>query len=154
MKIRKRFRGWYLKLELERKVPVRGFNSKLQDGTHILMWDFDRATLDGVLDCLEQVQLEFQLPPITVMESKKERNYHAICFQRNNFAHAAYILASTEGVDQVFVGLGFWRGYWTLRYTSKGKGMPEKIALLPGYELPDADPDDITTEVEYLAKVK
>lgn len=118
-------------LTIARIVKVGGFNSLLTDGNHILMWDFDDTTLDEVKQSLEDIQDRFMLPKIFILETRKDINFVAYCFQRTPWREAVITVGSTEGVDWNFFKYGVFRDKFTLRVTDKGNGLPHKVAKLP-----------------------
>jgi len=81
---------------------VIGVNSKLPDGKHILMWDFDDTTLLNVVFALGLVQRRYKLPDIYIFESSP-KHYIAYCFKRMNWRKAVEIIAATPGVDWNFL---------------------------------------------------
>lgn len=109
-----------------------GVNSKLPDGRHILMWDFDGADEDAVRSVLTYVQDVYSLGDIVIASSGRDGHYHAVCLQPHHVASATLILMDTPYVDYKWVGIGLYRGYWTLRFSArKGEQMSDGI-VLPG----------------------
>jgi len=97
-----------------------GFNSKLDDGTHILMWDFDNIDLASVRNILRQVQYRYFLPTIYICKTS-ENSYYAFCLKRYDFKEAFRIVASTPKVDFNFLKYSLLREYFTLRIVEKEK---------------------------------
>lgn len=126
-------------LTLARVIEVEGVNSLLSDGNHILMWDFDRMSIEEVKRQLLQVQRRNVLPRIVIVQTAAEGDrYHAYCLARCSLQRAASIVASTPGVDGNFFKWGVYRGRFTLRLSAKRDFMP-----LPVVELPSGIPDEV-----------
>lgn len=115
---------------IARIVKVGGFNSLLTDGNHILMWDFDDTDLKSVKYALEDVQADYHLPKIYILETKKDTNFSAYCFGRFRWKFAVKIVADTIGVDWNYFRWSVFREKFTLRATDKGYGKPHKVAVL------------------------
>ncbi len=130
-------------------VDVKGVNSILPDGHHILMWDFDEAPHSYVLDSLRKVQRVNRLPPILVLNTGKPHHYIAYCFKRHRFREALQIMASTEGIDVSFLKYGIYRGHWTLRITPKSGRKIKLARILTGFRDPDASPAELNSFVAY-----
>lgn len=146
--------GWRfyagLYVGLRRVEPVIGVNSRIDDLTHFLMWDFDGIPLAAVLDTLEAVQKKYRLPEIVVLSTEKKRGgYHAYCFKACSFIEARTIVADTVFVDRHFLAIGIGRGYFTLRFTEfKGRGFTQGQVLPSKYEA-DLAYSDVNSFVHY-----
>lgn len=136
-------------LTFARIAKVIGVNSNLEDGSHILMWDFDDVSLGNLKDALSMVQHRYFLPDILILETKKDMNYIAYCFSAEEWRRAVEIIASTPFVDWQFFRFGVYRGHFTLRVTPKGERGIKKIAKLEGLRLPDCTPEDLKSWVKY-----
>ena len=142
-----------------------GVNSRLEDGKHILkrgnsgflphksppfssvasrdMWDFDDLDLDTILAELSRISEKYNLPDIYILETKKDTNYIAYCFQRCDWHKAISIVADTEHIDPNFLKYGVYRGTFTLRVSSKCSRTPKLIATIEGQAPPDAAIKDL-----------
>ena len=118
---------------IARIIDVLGVNSKLPDGNHILMWDFDNTQLKDVSFNLREVQYKFQLPDIHVLRTSEPNNYIAYCFKRCTFRQAIKIIGSTQGVDLNFYKWGIFRKRWTLRVGAKAGAKPKSVGILKGW---------------------
>jgi len=94
------------------------------------MWDFDDITLKAVVNCLQPIQSFFRLPKISILETEKDKGYHAYCLHRATFQDACSILASTSGIDMRFYTAGVMRHKWTLRLGEKSGRAIEPICVL------------------------
>lgn len=132
-----------------RVVKVIGVNSTLNDGNHIIMWDFDHKTLREIKRELGRVQIIYQLPDIVILRSSEPDNYIAYCFKRCDWVESMRIVLSTEGIDLNFFKYGVYRGHWTLRVTEKLDTYPYRVGVLHGYSKPDVDFEDLRSWVRY-----
>ena len=73
-------------------IDVLGVNSKLNDKEHILMWDFDKQDLSTIIDNLQVIQHQFELPQIFILKSSEPNNYIAYCFVRLPWTQARSIV--------------------------------------------------------------
>ena len=137
---------------VKRMTWVDGVNSKLDDGGHFLMWDFDDVDPEELSLALEETQKALGLPNIYILSSGKPRGYHAYCFKRYSWDEAFAIVWRTPRVCQTFVKMAFVRGYFTLRYSAKsGREISfERILVGPAPE--DVDPRQIHNFVRYYTK--
>lgn len=146
--------GRKLHFSYEKIEVVQGVNSKIDDETHFLMWDFDNVPLPIVEVSLLHIQNNFNLPAIQILSTGKENGYHAYCFKACSFLLARTILAATANVDLKFVALGFMRGYFTLRFSDvKGREF-KPICELPSAIPSDLDYSDVNCFVNYTKRVK
>ena len=67
-------RNHRLTFTFARIAKVIGVNSNLEDGSHILMWDFDDVDLESVKTALKVVQTRYFLSDIIICETKKDTN--------------------------------------------------------------------------------
>lgn len=130
-------------------VKVKGVNSYLDDGRHILMWDFDHCSLEEVKDALRKVQGRYFLSDIHLLETNLEGGYHAYCFTAVPWRRAVEILAATNHVDMKYLKWCLFRGRFTLRVSEKMGRIPHKVCTLDGYTLPDATVADLKQWVIY-----
>lgn len=147
--LRKRVRQFKVSLVIGTITNVNGVNSALEDGNHVVMWDFDNTTAGKVSNALWVVQTSFKLPRIYVAYSNNDGGFHAYCLTRMPWLDTIAIVASTPGIDPGYVAMCAMRGHWTLRLSDKGKGAPE-----PAFTLPSAWPEltniaDLTSWVGY-----
>lgn len=128
---------------------VIGVNSNLEDGRHILMWDFDDTNLEDVKGVLRVVQARYFLSEIYILETKKAMNFIAYCFTAMDWRKAVEIIAQTQLVDWQFFRFGVYRGHFTLRVTPKEDRHIKKVASLVGYELANCTLEDLRSWVRY-----
>ena len=112
-KIQLRF---YMSL-LEKRTGVCSQQYDNQD-KHMLLWDFDYLNLDDIIESLEKVQQDYNLPSIYVIKSSPD-SYHAYCFMSRSFRETINIISATTTVDMAYLRLGIVRGYFTLRITPR-----------------------------------
>ena len=136
-------------LTIARIVKVIGVNSELENGLHILMWDFDEIPLPDVRDALKRVQTRYCLSTIHILRTKVPDNYIAYCFSSFSWRTAVEIIAQTEYVDWQFFRFGVYRGHFTLRVTPKNEREIKLAHRLEGYELPNCKPSDLKSWVRY-----
>jgi hypothetical protein len=111
-------------------VDVLGVNSKLQDGNHILMWDFDEQPLNMVIEALMLTQHEYNLPRIYILRTSPPNNYIAYCFTRTPWSIARSIVGSTEFIDENFYKWAVFRRRFTLRVGAKLGVAPQCCAII------------------------
>jgi len=128
---------------------VIGVNSELEDGRHILMWDFDEIPLENVKDALRVVQSRYCLSDIHICRTKEPDNYIAYCFTAGSWRRTVEIVACTEFVDWQFLRFGVYRGHFTLRVTPKGEREIKFCDRLEGYSIADCKPEDLKSWVRY-----
>lgn len=133
---------------------VDGVNSKLPDGNHVLMWDFDEITLDKLIAELTAVQINHRLSNIYIVNTGRPNSYHAYCFTSLPFEQAFDIVSHTEGVCRTFVKMAFVRDYFTLRYGDKKGRELEHAGVIKSDILETVAPLDLGDYVRYLTKVK
>jgi len=118
-------------------IKVIGVNSYLDDGRHILMWDFDDVELEDVKRALRKVQARYFLSDIHIMETKRNSSYCAYCFTAVDWQRAIEIVAATDHVDMKYLKWSVYRGRFTLRVSPKFDRQSRKICTLEGFQLPD-----------------
>ena len=130
-------------------VDVVGVNSKLQDGNHILMWDFDNTPLEKVAEYLDEVQVEFGLPAIHILKTSAGNNYIAYCFKRCSWSTARAIVGMTKGIDENFFKWAVFRRRFTLRVSEKAGSKPTYKCTLRGYIDEDVKLEELKSWVRY-----
>lgn len=140
---------WRVTFTFAKVAKVIGVNSNLEDGRHILMWDFDDVGLSDVKQALRIVQTRYFLSDIYILVTKGKSNYIAYCFSSQDWRRAVEIIAQTLFVDYQFLRFGVYRSHFTLRVSSKGDRVPLLIAKLDGYEAPDCNLWDLKSWVKY-----
>ncbi len=136
-------------LTIAKIAKVIGVNSELEDGNHILMWDFDDVLLDNVKDALRIVQSRYCLSDIHILRTKEPDNYIAYCFSSQTWRDACEIAACTPFVDWQFFRFGVYRGHFTLRVTPKNERQIKLVTRLEGHSQPDCKPSDLKSWVRY-----
>ncbi len=152
MKLRIDFKGYRFYIALTHSGKVRGVNSKLPDGNHFLMWDFDDIAEEDVCISLFEVQLRYDLSKIYLLNTGLPRYWHAYCFTRVSWGDCLKILAETQCLDKVYFKIGCIRGYFTLRYTAKKAREFEPARILPSRYDEDVDPYELSSFVTYWTK--
>ena len=130
-------------------VDVLGVNSKLPDGKHILMWDFDKHTLLFIEKSLRWVQDFFNLPKIYILKTSPPNNYIAYCFTRCEWALARSIVGMTVGIDENFYKWAVFRRRFTLRVGKKCGNRPQCVDVLPSLVREDVLITELKSWVKY-----
>lgn len=128
---------------------VIGVNSTLEDGQHIIMWDFDGTDFATVRNELERVQAIYNLPNIYITETSKDTGFHAWCFKRVNWRKLVEILAFTQGVDWNYFKYSVYRKQCTLRVFPKCGRKITHIHTLKSQVPEDVDIHDLRKWVKY-----
>lgn len=138
----------YATLNIRRIRKVTGVNSRIDEYTHFLMWDFDDTPLYVVTQSLRSTQKLFNLPSISIVETK-ENGYHAYCWKSCSFVEARGIISFTPNIDKHYLAIGIGRGYFTLRFTDvKGRGFKHVLTLHSDVP-PDLSYKDVNSFVNY-----
>lgn len=132
-----------------RFTKVTGVNSNLENGLHILMWDFDDVSYPDMEEALKVVQMRYLLSDIHILKTKEPDNFIAYCFSSFVWRTVVEIIAQTQYVDWQFFRFGVYRGHFTLRVTPKNERVPVLVKRLEGYCLPDTKPPDLKSWVKY-----
>jgi len=152
MHLRIDFLNFRFYIALTHSVLVDGVNSKVGEGNHFLMWDFDDKSEEEVKAALVDVQKRYKLPRIFLINTGLPFYWHAYCFKGMSFADCVHILASTKHIDKVFLKIGFLREYYTLRFSpKKGRDFKEAI-ILPSRYREDVNPYRIDNFLKYWTK--
>jgi len=146
---RKTIRGIRMTLSIARVTQVIGVNSMLDDGRHILMWDFDEVSLGHVKDALRIVQTRYFLSDIHIFKTSEPDNYIAYCFTAVDWRRAVEIVAVTYYVDWQFLRFGVYRGHFTLRVSPKTLEEPKPVFRIEGMTLSDVKPEELKSWVRY-----
>ena len=128
---------------------VVGVNSLLEDGTHILMWDFDYEDEEKVIAVLEWEQAFWKLPNIYVLKTAEEKGFHAYCLTRVPFLKACAILADTNLIDETYYRMGVFRKKWTLRISEKSGRSISLHKILKSDVPEDVSVKELTNFVAY-----
>lgn len=136
-------------MTIAKVIDMLGVNSKLKDGNHILMWDFDNANFEDVVNALTDVSLRYGLPQIRILLSSPPNNYIAYCFKRCSWAQARQIVGETMGIDENFYKWGVFRRRFTLRVGKKCGVLPMYIGSTHGETLDDVHISELTSWVKY-----
>jgi hypothetical protein len=134
---------------LARVIDVLGVNSKLPDGNHILMWDFDKTPLWKINTALFEVQEMFSLPDIYILQTSPPDNYIAYCFKSCTWTEARAIVGMTKFIDEAFYKWAVFRRRFTLRVGEKLGTKPHLVDKIPGYTWDTATIDELKSWVKY-----
>lgn len=134
---------------IARVINVLGVNSKLQDGNHILMWDFDDVKLDLVISNLRAIQKSFDLPNIYILRTSEPHNYIAYCFKRFPWHKARAIVGMTNDIDENFYKWAVFRRRFTLRVGAKLGRKPQYIGHLGTDVKEDVQIEQLKSWVKY-----
>lgn len=134
---------------LTRSRQILGVNSKLEDGSHVLMWDFDAVPgAFPVVRALRGVAMRHQTASIHILRSSTY-GYHAYCFQRHGWPKTLEILADTPYLDPVYFKIGVIRGYFTLRIQDKKQGKLSPVETVSGFREEDVEDTEQRSFVRY-----
>lgn len=148
---RNRIRSWRIALSVGRVTDVKGINSELKDGKHIIMWEFDETHWEIVHGALSTAQRNFGLSTIYVARSHPGGGYHAYCLLAVNWIRSIHIVSGTALVDPGYINMCAMRGHWTLRLTDKGMGAPHHWMQLASFVEETAQIYDLKSYVQYEA---
>jgi len=140
---------WRFTVSMAPVLDCIGVNSKLKDGHHILMWDFDHRTLKQVETALRQVQRKYVLPPIYILQGSNMKSYIAYCFVRMSLHAVSLIIMDTMGVCWNYIKYGIYRGHYTLRISEKQGKRPILVTVLNGLDRPHSTIADLESFVKY-----
>lgn len=118
------------------------------------MWDFDDSSFGKVSVALRAIQEKYQLPNITILETKEGKNYIAYCFEELDWKYALVIVLETPGVCWNFFRLSVIRGYFTLRITPKRGVTPYFRAEIPGKTPAGVGVEDLVHAMKYESSKK
>lgn len=142
-------RDFRLTFTAARITKVVGVNSQLDDGRHILMWDFDEVDLGKVKSALKAVQIKYLLSGIYIFRSSEPNNYIAYCFTALDWRQVVSILAQTKFLDWSFFKYGCYREHFTLRVSPKNKHRIKFLEVLKGFEPPNCFCENLKSLVRY-----
>jgi hypothetical protein len=134
---------------LAQVTDVIGVNSKLPNGNHILMWDFDNTPLADVKLALYITQLKFNLPDIYILKTSEPDNYIAYCFDATPWELARAIIGSTIGIDENFYKWAVFRKRFTLRVGKKAGVRPKLVDILCSRVKETATIEELRSWVKY-----
>lgn len=117
-------------LRIGKLTPVLGVNSTLQDGRHILMWEFDDAEYPEICNTLEAACEAYRLPSIYIVQSSDDSHYHAYCLAAINWEEAVMIVGNCPLIDWQWFKMSVARDHFTLRLTDKGRGKPRLVSVI------------------------
>jgi len=140
---------WRFTLILTPVTDTIGVNSKLPDGHHILMWDWDNATLNQIIKWLTPIQWFYELPNIYILNTGKPNSYIAYCFKRLDFLSVCSVIASTPGICYNFFKWGVFRKRFTLRVGAKCGRIPKWTLTLKSKIPEDAHIAELMSWVNY-----
>jgi len=130
MIIKIRIGSWRFTFTIAPITDVIGVNSQLNNGKHIIMWDFDNEELYAVEATLKIVQVMHGLPNIYILTTGKPKHYIAYCFESCTWRQSIEIVAATHFVDPNFFKYGVYREHWTLRVSPKEGRKPKLVYTL------------------------
>jgi hypothetical protein len=110
-----------------------GLNSKLADGNHVLMWDFDGYGYDIVKDGLLHCQEQYKLSNIYLFGSTPPDHYLALCLYRHPWIQAVHIITSIPIIDRKWLRGAVAREYFTIRTGIKNGHAPEPLEVFPSW---------------------
>lgn len=148
---RTRIGPWKISLSIGRVTDVKGINSELKDGRHIIMWETDLTDWNTVKSAFLNAQNQFGLSTIYVARSHPGGGYHGYCLLAVPWIRSVHIVSGTALVDPGYINMCAMRGHWTLRLTNKGMGAPEYWMQLPSAVQETAHIHNLKGYVQYEA---
>lgn len=136
-------------LSLRKVEDHKGMCSNTKNGKHILLWDFDGTYFGYVAAHLRAIQEKYQLPKITILETKDDTNFIAYCFEEFEWKDALGIVMETKGVCWNYFRLSVIRGYFTLRTSPKRGMVPYFRAEIPGKTPQKITVNDLVHAIKY-----
>jgi len=149
-----RIRSWKFTFTFAQVTDVIGVNSKLKDGNHILMWDFDGVPLNEVEWALLVVQYKYKLSDIYIFNSGRPDGYMAYCYERLPWRKALSIVLDTPYVDYNFIKYSAFREKFTLRVSPKCGRWVHAVKVLHSSYLSRANVRDLQDWVLYETLTK
>lgn len=131
---------------------VDGYNSRLPEGRHFLMWDFDDTPLEDVKAALVSVQRRYILPRIWILNTGRPDCYHANCFINLSWESVRAIIGATQFVDKKYLAIGILREFFTLRYAPAGGREFSKAIIIPSPVRENVNPFCLTSFATYPKK--
>lgn len=137
--------GFELNCYINRRYKRTGICSQKFDeqGKHMILWDFDDANIDDIINGLVGVQWAFLLPTIYIIESS-ENHYHAYCFAKRELKEIIGILSTTPNICEDYLRLGMVRGYYTLRISRRKNENFELVKVLSSEYPREMLPNEVT----------
>lgn len=102
-----------------RVVPVLGVNSTLENGLHVPMMEFDEINPRELLAELKNVQDEFRLGEILILETGRPDSFHAIVLNSLEWTDAVRVAAYCRYTDLKHLQFSLKRMHFTLRLSNK-----------------------------------
>jgi hypothetical protein len=149
-----RIGNWKFTFTFAQVTDVIGVNSKLKDGNHILMWDFDGVPLNEVAWALLTVQYKYKLSDIYIFNGGKPDSYMAYCYERLPWRKALSIVLDTPHVDYNFIKYSAFREKFTLRVSPKCGRWVHAVKILHSSYLPRANVRELQDWVIYETLTK
>ena len=141
--------SWRFTFSMAPITHIIGVNSILEDGNHIIMWDFDASDFWTVHDELLKVQQVYKLPNVYITETSPKTGFHAWCFKKVDWHKLVEILAFTKGIDYNYFKYGIYRGKFTLRVSSKCGRKIQPAKILKSKEPEEIDIHELRDWVKY-----
>lgn len=141
--------SWRFTFSMAPITHIIGVNSRLEDGDHIILWDFDATDFWTVHDTLQNVQRVYNLPRIYIRETSKGTGYHAWCLKRTAWRKLVEILAFTKGVDWNYFKYGIYRKVFTLRVSPKCGRKIRTVHVLESRVPEDVQVPELRSWVKY-----
>jgi hypothetical protein len=149
-----RIGNWKFTFTFAQVTDVIGVNSKLKDGNHILMWDFDGVNPEEVVKALALVQRIYKLPDIYIFNGGKNDSYMAYCYKRLPWRKALSIVLDTPHVDYNFIKYSAFREKFTLRVSPKCGRWVHAVGILKSKYPETANVRDLQDWVIYETLTK
>ena len=121
---------------LAKTQTFEGVTSVQPDGSHIVMWDLEKCTLEQAEETLGNVQIKYALSHIYIA-SDAEGSYRAWCFSKVDYKTFLHILLDTDHLDPIFFDYTVKRKKATLRTSNKQGRLSQKlVGVLESYSVP------------------
>lgn len=123
---------------------TEGLNSRLADGNHILMWDFDGYGYDIVCDGLIFCQRIYKLSNMYLFGSSPPDHFLCLCLSRRPWIGAVHIITSISIIDSQWLRGGVARQYFTIRIGKKNGHFPIPLKVFKSKVREDVKIEELT----------
>ncbi len=135
---------------------ILGITSRLDNGPHVLMWDFDGVDLVDVETAIRYVQEILHVGTVHVFTSGQPQHFHAYALYRFDWPFVIRVLAITPFVDTAWFKFSVMRDYCTLRFSDKDDRAISFIESLEAadYHLKPVHPSELKLVVYYTTDAR
>jgi hypothetical protein len=99
--------------KIKDKEEVLGFNSRCEDGKHIIIWDYDAVEYKDIISSLNYIQENYRLGNIYIF--KTFNGYNAVSLSKLYFEEVYKLKKNTRYSDYQHNEMGHKLGKWVMR---------------------------------------